>query len=105
MHFVVTARSITPNQQRQFDCPGNEDVPFCTFEDTSNCTQYGTAYDPESQGLFTGNCSTNGRCQVFGWCPLEDDTNPELISGVGAFTAFVKIDINFEEFGVSRSNI
>ena len=101
--FIISAQTTTPNQTYQYDCEGNEDVPECTPEDTSACNEY--LYDPESQGLFTGNCSANGRCEMYSWCPLEDDTNPEFINGIGVFTAFVKIDINFEAFGVSRNNI
>jgi len=43
-----------------------------------------------------------------GWCPLEDTAknaqmNNQVINA-GAFTAFVKVDIAFSEFGISQSN-
>ena len=30
---------------------------------------------------------------MIAWCPLEDDSNPEMIHGAGDFTAFVKVDV------------
>eukprot|EP01083_Nonionella_stella_P234965 826716_1 len=46
--FIITAVTQTPNQTRQLDCPGNEDIPECTPQDTSPCNEY--FYDPDSQG-------------------------------------------------------
>lgn len=100
--FVVTARVITPNQTRSMHCEGNRDVPECTVNDTSACTE--SLHDPFSQGIYTGNCGANGRCEMYTWCPMEDDSSPDTINGVGDFTAFVKVDISFDTFGVSRHN-
>eukprot|EP01083_Nonionella_stella_P125466 379507_1 len=101
--FVITAMALTPNQTRKLNCPGNADSPECTPQDTTACNQ--VLHDPKSNGLFTGNCAPNGRCEMYSWCPLENDVNPFLVNNVGAFTAFVKIDINFEAFNVARTNI
>ena len=57
----TTARTITRNQTRTF-CNGNKKVPTCTHEDTSACQQ--GLFSPDSQGLFTGSCGDNGRCQM-----------------------------------------
>lgn len=100
--FVVTSRATTPNQTRQMDCEGNADVPECTAENTTLCNEY--LYSWQSQGIFTGNCSANNRCEMYSWCPLENDSNPDIVNGVGDFTAFVKVDINFHAFDVSRNN-
>ena len=83
----------TPNQKRQINCPGNGDVPECSAEDTTLCNEQ--LYSWKSQGIFTGNCAANGRCEMIAWCPLEDDSNPDIVNGVGAFTAYVKVDIKF----------
>ena len=91
--LYLYSRAITPNQTRQLDCEGNGDVPECTAENTTVCNQQ--LYSPESQGIFTGNCAANGRCEMYSWCPLENDSNPDIVNGVGAFTAFVKVDIKF----------
>jgi len=107
--FVVTSRVTTPNQTRGV-CEGNEDVQECSEADATPCTTQhidaGTdaMYSWKSQGIFTGNCAANGRCEVYSWCPLEDDSTPDIVNGVGAFTTFVKVDINFQTFGVSRNN-
>merc|ERR1719410_1238649 len=103
--FIITARTITPNQTRS-NCNGNEDVPTCNSTDVSNCNE--NLYDADSQGLYTGSCGGNGRCEMYSWCPLENDTSPQLINNVGAFTAFVKIDVNFANLPggkISRNNI
>ena len=41
---------------------------------------------------------------MYSWCPLENDTNFEVIHNIGAFTVFIKIDVSFNEFGVARGN-
>lgn len=98
----IYSRVITPNQTRGI-CPGNGDIPECSAEDTTPCN--GTTNDPhkftkalyhwKSQGIFTGNCAANGRCKMFSWCPLENDSNPEVVNGIGDFTTFVKVDVKF----------
>ena len=40
----------------------------------------------------------------YSWCPLEDESDFEVIHNVGAFTVFVKNDISFDRFGVDRGN-
>jgi len=101
--FVTTSMILTPNQSRSI-CAGNDDVSFCN--DTTPCSA-GT-YSPKSQGIYTGKCSSNNRCEVRAWCPLEDTTEhaqtKNQVVNMGAFTAFVKVDVAFSEFGISQSN-
>ena len=101
--FVATARVITPNQTRQMDCAGNEDVPECTPDDASKCRK--NLYNWKNQGVYTGECGRNGRCLMHAWCPLEDDSNVQTIHGVGAFSTFVKVHVEFPKFGVRRHNV
>ena len=64
-----------------------EFVCQCTASNATRCNQ--DLYSAKSQGLFTGNCSANGRCQMYSWCPPENDVDPDPVNGVGAFTAYV----------------
>eukprot|EP01084_Bolivina_argentea_P134880 237770_1 len=100
--FVTTAMIITPNQTRGI-WPGNGDLPACTTQNATKACPYNT-YSGESQGILTGNCGENGRCEVFSWGPLEADHTQKEVENIGAFTAFVKVDVSFSLFDVSRSN-
>eukprot|EP01084_Bolivina_argentea_P181873 314071_1 len=99
--FITTAQTATPNQTRTF-CDGNDNVPICTIDNTTMCEQ--EFFSPESEGIFTGACGTNNRCEMYSWCPLENDTNVDIIHNIGEFTVFVKIDVSFDRFGVDRGN-
>ena len=125
---MTTSMIITPNQQRD-TCPGNKDIVACS--NTSNpCPQLKGVYDPLSQGIYTGNCcsdtlkkyncssivynTTNSSwpyqaadyCEVMAWCPTEIDSTSvaKHVENIGAFTAFVKVDIAFSQFKVTRTN-
>merc|ERR1712228_359636 len=99
--FITTSRRITTNQTRRV-CNGNNKVPKCAANDASACKE--ELYSPNSQGLFTGECGDNDRCQMYSWCPLENDKEFDIINNIGEFTVFVKIDISFEQFGLHREN-
>jgi len=99
--FVTTAINSTPNQT-QSTCDGDDDAPPCTANDTSNCTL--TQFDWNSQGIYTGECGSNDRCELSTWCPLEDDSIKDVVQNVGNFTIFVKVDVAFSTFDVQRSN-
>ena len=78
----TTARTITKNQTRKF-CNGNHRVPICTTDDTSACEQKLFSWD--SQGLFTGECGDNGRCQMVRYIQfyvLINDKCKNSIAGV-----------------------
>mmetsp|Transcript_68683 Transcript_68683/g.109095 ORF Transcript_68683/g.109095 Transcript_68683/m.109095 type:complete len:387 (-) Transcript_68683:154-1314(-) len=100
--FITTAITTTRNQTQSL-CNGDQDVPECTVQDPSNCTE--EYFSASSQGIFTGDCGSNGRCQLFTWCPVEDDSVYDIVDNVGNFTVFVKIDVSFDKFGVQRTNI
>ncbi|XP_062887830.1 P2X purinoceptor 1 [Mobula hypostoma] len=63
-------------------------------------------------GIMNGKCLNNSEgvkaCEVFGWCPAENDNrlpNPPLLMAAENFTIFIKNSITFTAFGVSRRNI
>ena len=45
----------------------------CTDDNVTNCTSGEIPY--AGNGIMTGNCTTEGRCEIKGWCPTEiEDT-------------------------------
>eukprot|EP01083_Nonionella_stella_P097817 274987_1 len=97
--FIATSYVTTPLQTRG-TCNGNEDIGECTAD--TDC-EYND-YNWKSQGILTGKCGSNGRCQVSGWCPLEDDSIRTVFNNVGSFTVFVKNDIRFPNFNIEVTN-
>jgi len=92
--FLTTANVQT--WQERGICNG---IDECDHDD--NCTEGDFDYD----GIQNGECS-NGYCQQYRWCPGENDTITEsnLIYGVDNFTIFLKVALNFEEFGIRLVN-
>merc|ERR1719334_3027319 len=100
--FLTTAMAITPNQTQDI-CDGNpNETPSCSAHDASNCAQ--EFYSWNSQGLYTGDCGTNQHCQLYTWCPVENDDDSVTVNNVGALTAFIKIDVTFDRYNISVSN-
>ena len=98
--FVTTSFVSTPLQTRGGVCNGNEDIDDCTTDD--ECEE--NDYNWKSQGILTGKCGSNNKCQVKGWCPLEDDSIRTVLNNVGAFTVFLKNDIRFPNFNIETTN-
>ncbi len=61
-------------------------------------------YSWNSQGIYTGECGTNNHCELYAWCPVEDDSNIDIVNNIGEFTVFVMIDAQFDRWNVSLSN-
>ncbi|CAF0858245.1 unnamed protein product [Adineta ricciae] len=66
----------------------------------------------QANGKWTGRClgnknsSIKGRCELEGWCPVENDVDiPNPIRDALNFTIFVKNFIEFPRFKVIRKNI
>lgn len=58
------------------------------------------------QGLCLLTNISSGRCELEGWCPVENDRNiPEPILDALNFTIFVKNFIEFPRFKIIRKNI
>ncbi|XP_014779935.1 P2X purinoceptor 4 isoform X1 [Octopus bimaculoides] len=104
--FVMTNAIITYNQTQR--CP--QDVAsgdFCTTD--ADCPA--ETMIPSGDGFRTGRCvnsSQNGTkvCEIYAWCPFENDTLGEpLLKSAANFTIFVKNNVHFPKFKVSRRNI
>ena len=61
----------------------------------------------KSNGHWTGRCRMpEGRCEMEGWCPVEDDSNlPLPIMDSLNYTLLINNFIEFTRFGVKRRNI
>ena len=97
--FITTSFVSTPLQTRGI-CNGNEDINDCDTDDDCNENDYNW----KSQGILTGQCGSNNKCQVYSWCPLEDDSIRTVLNNVGSFTVFVKNDIRFPAFNIETTN-
>ncbi|GAB1607947.1 P2X purinoceptor 4-like [Argonauta hians] len=104
--FVMTNAIVTYNQSQT--CP--QDVSsgdFCTKD--GDCPTGSKI--PNGDGYRTGRCVNSTQnatkvCEIYAWCPFEIDTVPEpLLSSAVNFTLFIKNDIHFPLFNVSRRNI
>ncbi|XP_069789417.1 P2X purinoceptor 4a isoform X2 [Narcine bancroftii] len=103
--FVMTNVIMTKNQVQGL-CP---ELPSKTSgcKSDSDCeTGY---HDPHSNGILTGICDKHvNTCQVYGWCPVENDTvipEPALLGEAENFTVFIKNSIIFPKFQFSKRNI
>ncbi|XP_031448027.1 P2X purinoceptor 6 isoform X2 [Phasianus colchicus] len=49
---------------------------------------------------------THSTCEIFGWCPVENDTLPRrpLLAEAENFTLFIKNTVNFTKFNFSKGN-
>uniref|UniRef100_A0A452GU78 P2X purinoceptor n=1 Tax=Gopherus agassizii TaxID=38772 RepID=A0A452GU78_9SAUR len=106
--FVVMTNVIITRGQKQDICPELPDAGQCNND--SDCIQ--GKYSRQGQGIMTGKCvdfnSNNKTCEIFGWCPVEEDNqipDPPLLLEAENFTLFIKNSITFPTFKVSRRNL
>jgi cation transporter protein len=102
--FIMTNYIRTDQQRKR--CGEGYDIPEASCTNDKQCEALGP-YPPKSNGRWTGKClSPAGRCEIEGWCPVEDDRNmPEPIMDSLNFTIFVKNFVEFTRFNISRTNI
>uniref|UniRef100_A0A8C9L811 Purinergic receptor P2X 6 n=1 Tax=Pavo cristatus TaxID=9049 RepID=A0A8C9L811_PAVCR len=102
--FLVTNFIVT-DKQVQGTCP----------EVSRPCCEWGCMGGVGHSGIKTGKCvmfnSTHSTCEIFGWCPVENDTLPRYSTGMGMalqgaenFTLFIKNTVNFTKFNFSKGN-
>ncbi|TNN18834.1 P2X purinoceptor 4 isoform 2 [Schistosoma japonicum] len=110
--FVVT-NMIKTQRQSLSKCAESSFVPGAACHEDSDCKPYFITH--LGNGAQTGKCiiesgSDIGSCEIYSWCPLENDTLPLdkksfLFPMVYNYTLLIKNDINFEKFGIHRRNI
>ncbi|KAM9371687.1 P2X purinoceptor 4 [Phaethornis superciliosus] len=106
--FVMTNVILTPNQT-QGHCP---ELPDDKTECTENISCVPGYVSTHSNGIQTGKCvpynSSINTCQVFAWCPVEDDyqiPKPAFLREAENFTILVKNNIWYPKFNFSKRNI
>ncbi|XP_014450263.1 P2X purinoceptor 4 isoform X2 [Alligator mississippiensis] len=106
--FIMTNMIMTLNQT-QGSCPELPDnKTVCKSEEDCHAGYVGT----HSNGVQTGNCiKYNGSiktCEIYAWCPVEDDTNvprPAFLKDAENFTILVKNNIWYPKFNFAKRNI
>ncbi|XP_067866166.1 P2X purinoceptor 1 [Heterodontus francisci] len=106
--FVIMTNYIITPRQSMMVCAQDESTEEC--ESGSECMA--GEFSRYGQGMMTGNCTINNNgkktCEIFGWCPVENDhyiSNPPLLLAAENFTIFIKNSITFAAFGVTRRNL
>ncbi|KAF2987560.1 hypothetical protein EK904_013233 [Melospiza melodia maxima] len=106
--FVMTNVILTLNQS-QGHCPElPDDQTKCEVK--NNCVP--GYVSTHSSGIQTGECvpynSSIKTCEVFAWCPVEDDYHipkPAFLREAENFTLLVKNNIWYRKFNFSKRNI
>ncbi|NXS72668.1 P2RX4 protein, partial [Pandion haliaetus] len=106
--FVMTNAILTLNQ-RQGRCPElPDDKTECKVKEDCVPGYIST----HSNGIQTGECvpynSSIKTCEVFAWCPVEDDYHipkPAFLQESENFTILVKNNIWYPKFNFSKRNI
>ncbi|XP_053557710.1 P2X purinoceptor 4 [Bombina bombina] len=106
--FVMTNLIVTLNQT-QDHCPELPDEStICTSDHNCTAGLVGT----HSNGEQTGKCvkynETVKTCEVFAWCPVENDTEtpkPAFLKDAENFTVLIKNNIWYPKFKFSKRNI
>ncbi|XP_078277765.1 P2X purinoceptor 4a isoform X2 [Rhinoraja longicauda] len=103
--FVMTNVILTRNQVQGLcsELPSKR----TTCKSDSNCT---AGYlDSQSNGILTGKCNKHvTTCEMYGWCPVEDDSvipKPAILEKAENFTVLIKNSITFPKFQFSKRNI
>ncbi|XP_075424336.1 P2X purinoceptor 4 [Ascaphus truei] len=106
--FVMTNLIITQNQT-QGHCP---ELPDSSTVCTNSSTCVPGFVGTHSNGVQTGKCVRyNGSvrtCEVFAWCPVENDTHipdPAFLKDAENFTVLIKNNIWYPKFKFSKRNI
>ncbi|XP_065594888.1 P2X purinoceptor 6 isoform X1 [Cyrtonyx montezumae] len=105
--FLVT-NFIATDKQAQGTCPESPSVKDGICVEDVDCPMGNPVV--HGNGIKTGKCvmfnSTHSTCEIFGWCPVENDTLPRkpLLAEAENFTLFIKNTVNFTKFNFSKGN-
>ncbi|XP_063820492.1 P2X purinoceptor 4 [Pseudophryne corroboree] len=106
--FVMTNVILTQNQTQSHCAELPDTTTICTS--SRNCRP--GYVSTHSNGVQTGNCldynNTVKTCEVFAWCPVENDLNipnPAFLKEAENFTVLIKNNIWYPKFNFTKRNI
>uniref|UniRef100_UPI00398E4E4F P2X purinoceptor 4a isoform X2 n=1 Tax=Pristiophorus japonicus TaxID=55135 RepID=UPI00398E4E4F len=107
--FFLMTNVIVSKNQVQGRCP---EVPSKTTRCESDSDCAAGFHDSQTNGVFTGKCVKYNEkvntCEVFAWCPVENDAvipEPAILGEAENFTVLIKNSIAFPKFHFSKRNI
>ncbi|TNM99250.1 hypothetical protein fugu_013814 [Takifugu bimaculatus] len=107
--FCIITKLLITDSQFQGHCRETSSRFNCSTDEDCH-DHFGSIL---ANGAITGVClppedpvnNTDGRCEIAGWCPAEqDDQIIEPMLDVNNFTIFIKNSIRFPLFNVTRGN-
>uniref|UniRef100_A0A8B9BGM8 Purinergic receptor P2X 6 n=1 Tax=Anser brachyrhynchus TaxID=132585 RepID=A0A8B9BGM8_9AVES len=105
--FLVT-NFIATAKQAQGTCPESPSVLDGMCTEDVDCPVGSPVV--HGNGIKTGKCvmfnTTHSTCEIYGWCPVENNTLPRkpLLAEAENFTLFIKNTVNFTKFNFSKGN-
>ncbi|KAM7034424.1 P2X purinoceptor 6 isoform 3-T3 [Acridotheres tristis] len=105
--FLVTHFTATI-QQAQGTCSESPSVLDGMCTEDADCPLGKPVV--HGNGIKTGKClmfnTTHSTCEIYGWCPVENDTLPRkpLLAEAENFTIFIKNTVHFTKFNFSKCN-
>nr|XP_005989067.1 PREDICTED: P2X purinoceptor 4 [Latimeria chalumnae] len=106
--FVMTNLLVTQNQKQQLCAELPDSRSHCQSD--KNCTRGYVSI--HSSGVQTGRCikynASVKTCEVFAWCPVENDTylpKPAVLEAAENFTVLIKNNIRYPKFSFIKRNI
>ncbi|KAM6119990.1 LOW QUALITY PROTEIN: P2X purinoceptor 6 [Phoenicopterus ruber ruber] len=106
--FLVT-NFIATAKQGQGTCPESPSVLDALCTEDADCPMGNPVV--HGNGIKTGKCvmfnTTHSTCEIYGWCPVENNTLPRkpLLAEAENFTLFIKNTVHFTKFNFSKCNI
>ncbi|ESP00966.1 hypothetical protein LOTGIDRAFT_207736 [Lottia gigantea] len=108
--FVTTNLIVTPAQQQDI-CEESPSVEDGICSPSKPCIPNTPVVN--GNGIKTGECIKSSRnesvnvCMIYAWCPVEKDAKPAepVLLASQNFTVFIKNNIKFPKFNVSRRNL
>ncbi|KAM9330916.1 P2X purinoceptor 6 [Gastrophryne carolinensis] len=106
--FLVTNFISTPGQALGV-CPESPLIFDGRCGENLDCTS--GEHVKNGNGVKTGRCvslnSTHSTCEIFGWCPVENESLVRKIplNEAENFTLFIKNSVYFKKFQFSRTNV
>ncbi|XP_064158279.1 P2X purinoceptor 5-like isoform X2 [Anguilla rostrata] len=107
--FIITNFIETPNQRLGY-CAESFRVPDGLCRENADCAEGESVI--AGHGVKSGRClkkdrNSTGTCEIYGWCPIERNRQPQepLLRKAENFTIYIKNFIRFPRFGFSKSNV